>query len=410
MVVKIWKTWLFRAVLLVLFAISLLLILFMANGYQYDFLSHQIRKTGIIDISYSDPQAKVYLEGHLLEGKLPFVASNVLPGVYNLVIGREGYYDYSLKVRVDEDLISRVGSVFLYPVDVLISSRLIFDWAENSNHPILVDGYIFRQNQDELSWAKLRGDLEDQEFLKANVLNDKIENIKVFGKEALLEFQDGRREILDMFNGEIEKVNLSDQYVFAGDRWFYFQDNLLTAFDRKLSRVIWVKTLDKNVKITAVEFTQLDNRDFLSLTLNDGGESGMLYELKGDSLQMLLAAQVSNLQSDVQGNLFYLKNDTEIWTWLSKAKNPQLLARFQAPIKLLSVDLNFYKTFGLILFQNNGKYFLADQNFGNVRELFPELSVEQLDIVDHNKIFYINNYQKNQQPMEQRLLVLDLEQ
>jgi len=410
MVVKIWKTWLFRAVLLVLFAASLLLILFSANGYQYDFLSHQIRKTGIIDISYSDPQAKVYLEGQKLEGKLPFVASNVLPGVYTLVIGREGYFDYSLKVRVDEDLISKVGSAFLYPIDVLGSSLLVMDWPKESNNTKLIGGYLFRQTGDQLSWAKLRPDLNDKDFLTVKVLNKPISDIQLFGKEALLQYQGGDREILDMFSAETEKVELSDHYVFAGDRWFYWQDNLVSAFDRKLSRVLWVKTLDPDVKILGLQFWQLDNRDFLNFQLDGGGQSGMLDELKGDNLTTLLSDRISDLRIDLQNNLFYLTKGTEVWMWPAKAKTAQLLARFQGPIKLQAVDLNFYKTYGLILFQSGQKYFLADQDFGNVRELFPQLEVEQLAIVDHNKIFYINDYQDDQKPLEQRLLVLDLEQ
>ncbi len=409
MVVKIWKTWLFRVILLVLFAVSLLFILFLANGYQYDFFSNQIRKTGIIDIDYSDPQAKVYLEGVKLEGHLPFVASNVLPGIYNLVIGREEYYDYSLKVKVEENLISKVDSVFLYPLDILANSRFIADWPKQDFKNMMADGYIFRQTGNHLNWAKLRENLTDKQFLEATALNEPLASIQILGKEALLNYADGRRQILDMFSGVTEKAALPEQYVFGGDKWFYYKDNLLTAFDRELTRVLWVKKIAGDVKILDLHYWQVENREFLGLDLN-GPENGALYELKGDSLQRLLNKRIDDLQINDQNELIYTIDDSEIWKWPKQAKSPLLLARFQGPVEILAVDLDFYKTNRVLIFKTKQKYFIADEGFDNVREMFPHLNVDQVAIIDHGKVFYVDQYQQNEQAEGSRLLMLDLEQ
>lgn len=413
MVVNIWKTWLFRGVLLVLFAALLVYILFLANGYQYDSYSHQIRKTGIIQITYSDTQAKVFLDGNKLEGTLPFVASNVLPGVYNLIIGREGYFDYFRKVRVDEDLISVVGSAFLYPIDVLAASRLQMDWDQKGNNTILADGYVFRQTKDRLFWSKLRIDFDEKTMRDAQVKDLIISKVVVMGKEALLQYADGSRQILDMFGGEVSDVKIDGQYVFAGDRWFYFQNNWLSAFDRNLGKVLWVKSLGAGELINAVYFWDINNRQFLAVQLKGGAGRGYLYELKGDNLVQLLEGDVADLHSDSQNNLYFLENSAEIWRWLDKAKEPQLLARFQNPVSLWSVDLSFYKNAGLVLFEEGQKFYLADQNFDNVREMFPHLNVGQLQVVDRNKIFFVDGFKKTSDGVEadrQRLLVLALEQ
>jgi hypothetical protein len=72
------QLFIFRATLLFLFSVSLFFVLFLANGYKYDFISNQIRRTGIIDVAFDDKKAQVFLDGKKLEGNLPFVASNVL--------------------------------------------------------------------------------------------------------------------------------------------------------------------------------------------------------------------------------------------------------------------------------------------------------------------------------------------
>lgn len=68
--IKAWKTWTFRGTLMILFTASLVFILFLANGYQYDFFSNRLRKTGIIDVTYADPEARVFLDGQRLEGRI----------------------------------------------------------------------------------------------------------------------------------------------------------------------------------------------------------------------------------------------------------------------------------------------------------------------------------------------------
>lgn len=401
------KTWLFRAVLLIVFLALLFYILFLVNGYQYDFLSHQIRKTGIIEITYADPQAKVYLDGKKLEGTLPFVAGNVLPGTYTMAIAREGYKDYSLKVKVQEDLIAMVDEVFLFPIDVLGGSRLVMDWDNSIYKPFLISGYFFRWSSGSLSWAKLREDLNEANFLQSTINGGELQGITVIGKEALLEFADGEREIVNLFTAVTTKVSLSDNYVFAGDKWLYFEKNWVAGFDRNLGRVLWVKTLSGVTRVAGVNYFRVGDREFLSI---DGGNEGGLFELKGADWVKLAGAAVQEVSIDNSNKLFFVEKNREIWQWNDKKQVAEFLARFEEKLINLSVDLNFYKTNGVLLFQTGKKTFLTDQYFRNSQELFNGIEVDQLEVVDQKKLFYVNNYQKTPGDKTQgRLLMLNLE-
>lgn len=409
---KSWKSLIFktafRATLLILFAASLLYILFLANGLQYDFFSNQIRKTGIIDITYADPHAKVYLDGQKLEGVLPFVASNVLPGEYNLVIAREGYWDYAIKVKVFEDLISRVNTVFLYPIDVLGHSIFIMDFPyEKRQQLFLRNGYIFQHEKNELSWAKLQTDLVAADFLKTTILAIPIKTIKIVGREALVEFNDGQKQIVDLFSSDVQTVTIPDHYVYGGNQWFYYKDNLIASFDRKLGRVLWAKYLEEDLIVESLETFAVNSRNFLSITVSGGVDQGRLYEVKGEQLQLLIGEQIKQLELDKQGILYYQKNDTEIWKWQLKAKIPQLLVRFQRPVRLLSLAANFYRTSGILIIQNGSQFFIMDEKFNNVREMFPELEVDQIEVTSDDRVYFLNNFNtENQQ--KTRLLMLDL--
>jgi NADH:ubiquinone oxidoreductase subunit 3 (subunit A) len=423
--IKAWKTWTFRGTLMILFTASLVFILFLANGYQYDFFSNRLRKTGIIDVTYADPEARVFLDGQRLEGRLPFVASNVLPGVYNLVVGREGYLDYAVKVNVYEDLISKINTVFLYPLDVLGNSLFLMDFLEDDKEGVFLSGgFVFKHSKNQLSWARLQEDLAKVEFIKTNVLALAVRSVQVIEKEALVVFQDGQKQIVDLVSGEVTVVNLSEKYVFAGDKWFYYDGNLLAAFDRKFSRVLWAKYLEKGLMVDSLQYFASSSRNFLNIGLgaspiiaSSGGglddadranESGRLYELKGNQLELLLREKIDNLQLDSSGHLYFLKNGTEIWKWQSDLKLPRLLGRFQNGVRLVSTAIKLFKTSGVLVIESGQKFFMLDESFENARELFPLLDVSQLEVTDDGRFYFLNKFML-EGSKKTRLLMLNLE-
>lgn len=109
---------LFRVFLVLTFGLVLGVILFYANGYSFDFVNRIIRKTGLIQIVYEDPKAKVYLDGKLMEGKLPFTISSVLSGTHEVSIEREGYVKWQKDIGVNSDLITFLDGVFMLPEDL----------------------------------------------------------------------------------------------------------------------------------------------------------------------------------------------------------------------------------------------------------------------------------------------------
>lgn len=398
----------FRATLLILFAASLLYILFLANGLQYDFFSNQIRKTGIIDITYADPQAKVYLDGVKLPGRLPFVASNVLPGEYNLVIGREGYWDYALKVSVYEDLISKVNTVFLYPIDVLGQSMFVLDFFDgDKNKLFLRDGYIFYHQKNGLSWSRLNPDISLGAFLKTSVLAIPIKNIDIVDREAVIEYIDGQKQLVDIFSGQVQRLNILDKYTFAGKQWLYHDGNLLAAFDRKLSRVLWAKYLEEDLVINSVSHFSLKGRDFISISLAGNKDSGRLYEIKGDQLELIINDEIANLTLDDKGNLYYTLHGTELWKWQPKAAKPSLMVRLQSKIEDIFSLANFHQTNGVLIVKTAGQFMIVDEKFDNVQEMFSDLEVSQITTLPGGQVYFLNHFDNGQQ-LKIRLLLLDL--
>jgi|GEM_PF-5692095 len=407
--IKAWKTWTFRGTLLILFTASLVYILFLANGYQYDVFSNRLRKTGIIDVTYADPQARVFLDGQRLEGRLPFVASNVLPGVYNLVVGREGYLDYAVKVNVYEDLISKINTVFLYPLDVLGNSLFLMDFSEENKEAVFLNGeFVFKHSKNQLSWARLQADFAKVEFVQTSVLAIPIRLVEVIDKEALIVFQDGQKQIVDLVSGVVTDVNLSEKYVFAGDKWLYFDGNLLAAFDRKFSRVLWAKYLEKGLTINSLQYFASSTRNFVNVDVIGVAELGRLYELKGNQLELLLSEKIDNLQLDSGSHLYFLKNGTEIWKWQSDLKLPRLLGRFQNGVKLVSTAIKLFKTTGVLVVESGDKFFMLDESFENARELFPALNVSKLEITDDGRFYFLNQFMLEGRE-KNRLLMLNLE-
>ncbi len=388
-----WQTWFWRGSLLLIFVMALMVSLYWANGFQYDFISNQIRRTGIIDISYSDTRARVYLDGQKMEGNLPFVINNVLPGRYQLAVGREGYWDYSIDIDVAADLISRAGSVFLYPRDVLAQTKELQAWTmENGQEGriILEGGYFWRSEDTRLLFAKLRSDFDGADLREAKgVAGRDIKSISVFGKLAHLEMADGQRYIVDLLTGESKKVNVPANYVFAGDKWYFYQANFLAALDQQLENVIWSKQPIEGQHIIALRSFTAGKRNFVALDFSPGRRDGVFYELQNNQLLPLDTGHIDSVALAANGQLHYTKDGREIWSYDFKTGKPVFLRRFENQVSLISADLLIHHSGDLLILKMKDRYLLADVNFENVQDMFNGLGVVQLQVVSPKTLYFV---------------------
>jgi len=95
------------------FVLSPILILYTA-GYTFNFSNFHIEQTGVMSIDVTQDDAKVYLNNVFIDAKLPIRLANYLPGIYNLRIQKEGYYDWVQDIRVESKKTTYIKSIFLY--------------------------------------------------------------------------------------------------------------------------------------------------------------------------------------------------------------------------------------------------------------------------------------------------------
>jgi hypothetical protein len=409
-----WKPWIWRILLVVLFVLVLAYVLFLANGYQYDFLGNQIRRTGIVEITYTDPQARVYLDGQQLKGTLPFSANNVLPGKYHLVVGREGYWDYSLDVQVREDLITSVSTVFLVPMDLLSNSKPVQsfpgDSVSGTTRILLADGYVWQQNDEKLRFARLRPVLAPEDFTEVVTTDAELDKVGRSGRYMVINYQDGQRYLLDPADGQAEKIVLPENYLPADGQWIYFRGNVLAAMNDKFDKVLWATQPAVKEEITSVRYYSLAGRDFLAVDYGGKERRGQLFELKSGLLWPLDEGRITSLNLNDRGNPVYVKEDREIWQYDALKKTGVQLARFQSPVEIISADPDIYHSGGLFLLKINNSFLMADREFINVRELFKDITVTGVDLPDRKTVYFLKGSDEKTAPQgDARLFYYNLE-
>lgn len=407
------KKWFWRMIVGILFIVSLVYVLFWANGFRYDFLGNQFRKTGIVAVEYANPNSSIILDNKKSDETLPFIIGNLLPGEHSLAVIREGFWEYQLDVNVAADLITRIGSVFLVPLDMFGNSELVFDDSGDAFEEVwLKDSYIFFFNKglekNNFSFAKLRdGDLT---IISATSALDGIADIIIFGKNALIVAEDGRRESFDLATGAVTPISLPENYIFAGDKWLFFDDDYVAAFNTDLTKVLWVKIIKQGRIISDLRYFLNAGKEYISVDFLSG-DVGEFYIYSGGQWFLLDSGEITWLAMDNQNAVFYVKNKFELWKYGLQDKNKEQIARFADTFKILAVDYRAFRSLGVIIFKRGNQFWIADTAFDNVRLLLEDQDVREMTLVDGKKLyFWINKKESDITYSEQGLYVYDFEQ
>lgn len=407
------KKWFWRIIVGVLFIVSLVYVLFWANGFQYDFLGNQFRKTGIVAVEYNNPDSSIILDGEKLDETLPFIIGNLLPGKHSLAVTREGFWEYQLEVNVVADLITRIGSVFLIPLDLLGGSEQIFnDSGDAFNEVWLKDGYMFIHNPqmtvDNFSYAKLRDD--NISFLHTNSNLDSIVDVVVFGKDVLLVGVSGERELLDLNEAVVTPVPLSENYIFAGDKWLFYQDDYISAFNRKFTKLLWVKIVKQGVRISNVNYFSSEGREFIAVEFLSE-DIGEFYVYSGGQLFFIDRGEIQSVAIDDHNDVYYLKNEFELWKYNLIDKQQGLVMRFTDAFKIIATDYRAFRSMGVLIFSRKNQFWITDTNLENIRVLLEDRNVTDMCLVDGKKLyFWIDKKDDAETYSEQGLYVYDFEQ
>lgn len=372
-----------RIALLTSFAALLVLVLFLANGYQYDFNSWQIRRTGIIDIGFSDKQAEVYLDGKKLEGHLPFVASNILPGDYDLKVIRPNFWSWEDQVRVEENVIKKIDNIFLYPVDD--SGQQI--WQDHSpvadKQYFLKNGYIFILDKDFLYFQKfltLKNDQDYQKWPKLVIGDQKITDLKVIGDRIVLTYQNGKRELRKLDAGIVQGKLLGKNLEFAKDHWVYHDQKMISFFDLDFQKVTHLFNLPEWQDIAEVKEVSANGNEYL-LVRDKSWSDYTAYAFMNGQLKQI-ASDISQLIVSKDGLITLLADDNEqVWYLLNNQK--LLLRRLSADFELIDLGLTQFKTKNLLLFKVGKTYFLADWQFKQIRQILDGKQIWALMVQDN---------------------------
>lgn len=362
------KAWILRIALLTSFAALLVLVLFLANGYQYDFNSRQIRRTGIIDIGFADKQAEVYLDGKKLEGHLPFVASNILPGDYDLKVIRPNYWSWEGQVRVEENVIKKIDNVFLYPTDD--SGELI--WQDSlpatDKRYFLSNGYLLVLDKDFLYFQKLallKDYLDYTKWPKLVIGAQKVTKLDVIGDRIVLTYEDGKRELRKLDAGIVQGKLLGSNLEFARDHWIYHEKNLISFFDLEFQKVISLFSLPEWQNIAEVKQISANGNEYL-LVRDKNWSDFTAYLIDGNQLRNV-TDHANQMLISKDGSITLLADGNE-QVWYLKDKKI-LLRRLSADFELLDLGLSQFKTQNLLLFRVGKNYFVSDWQLRQIRQI-----------------------------------------
>jgi len=91
-----------------------------AEGYRFNYRNLKFVKTGIIALQSQPKDVAVYLNGKIKSKKTNF-STAVLSGTYDLLIKKEGYVDWSLRAKVEPELVSSYKNIILFKTNPVTS-------------------------------------------------------------------------------------------------------------------------------------------------------------------------------------------------------------------------------------------------------------------------------------------------
>lgn len=356
-------------------------VLLMANGYNYDFFTRNFKKTSIIDISSSNNiQASVYLDGKLVSDLMPDRIGGIIPAQYELMIIKSGFYPWKTKVKVFENLVSKVEHLFLVPEDIksYLSELAQFEpkWDKifTFNNNLL---FLVNNNEKKLRILALNLDKLVQ-IKELDLPENNLINIEFIGDSFLLQFNDGNRYLGRLAVNYLDKVDLPVQFKFGGGYWYYANGKLF--FRSKLNGEIDKIFPELKENVANLKFYSGFGDGVFSFEKN-GTSSISLYVLENEKLNFLTGSLKAKPVVADQGLLFSTTFG-EIFLYNGYLKMPTLLARYNKDIEVLN-----WVTSDHFLFKVNHQVYLTDIYFDNVYPVLADSDFEKLIVL--NKHFYL---------------------
>lgn len=147
------------------FSVALFLVLFpiilsYALGYQIDYHTFKIYKTGILYINSRPAGASIYINGRCHADFTPAEIEEMKPGTYRIEVRREGFYPWEKEMVIKPNMVTRADRIVLFPAAQsinIINKRPISDFviSNRNNLYYFTKHGLFRSSIDGNSLKRL---------------------------------------------------------------------------------------------------------------------------------------------------------------------------------------------------------------------------------------------------------------
>jgi len=355
-----------------IFVLASLIALVMANGYFFDFSTRDFRKTGIIDVSaYSVENANVYLDQKLVAEVFPLQIKGILKGNYALSIVKPGFVPWKRKLAVSDEVVTRIGQVLLFPLqlDTFLKSTTNFEDNWDKKFPFLRGVALYDSKKSILKFVLFNSDKVS--FSPITTLPEKnLQKVQVIDTKVIVEFASGKRYSNNIQGGIWEEVFPLQAFVFAGNQWFYGNENLLfSTYEKGVIKQIFY---ENKANIQAMRFVEGYRDGALIIKANNGKrflntfQNGRLVELTRNLSGDPILAPQGIIFTDIFGNVFMYQDE------IGKV----LMKRFQDPPQLIQ----WFDRYDYFLYHHQGQIFLTDVSFDNVIPVLASDEVDQIAV------------------------------
>lgn len=121
----------FSFVIVIVFIVAAVFLLFLVNGYRFNWQAKKIIKTGTISLNGSPAGAEVYLNNQLQDKNLPVSFDYLSPGNYNIRIILADYQDWNKNIKVEEEKVNAFEDILLFRDP----TKIEFILADKSDRP-----------------------------------------------------------------------------------------------------------------------------------------------------------------------------------------------------------------------------------------------------------------------------------
>jgi hypothetical protein len=352
----------------VIFLIATPLLILYARGFEYDFATHKIVKTGAIVVDTQPNKASVFVDDKLQKDTTPLSIRFVLPKDYNIRVEKSGYQNWTKRLSVK--------SQFVTWVNQNRDTITLFLTEPNLNRTISADQTLASQYRDEIAFSNA-GQISTLSVNKGNISNlgsftsnpvvlpafpilwensnstfDSLKNHPIVLTKAQLSTIENVETDGNHFIGKIgtdlyslsPTVSLIDKnvltYTLDGNSVWYIQGNFLKRYDFINNNFETIQT-----DVPLAESGQIIRADNYLFAVLDG----TLYRIN-DKLEKIYG-NVSTTDYDSSSAELMFANNNEIFIYHLSDQSTELILRSSTQIQ--NPILNFSS--GYVFYQNEGK-------------------------------------------------------